>query len=31
MRSVRVMFLIYLVLIAAGLAYAIALGLAEHA
>jgi hypothetical protein len=30
MRSVRVMFLIYLVLIAAGLAYAIALGLAER-
>jgi hypothetical protein len=30
MRSVRVMFLIYLVLISAGLAYTIALGLAEH-
>jgi hypothetical protein len=30
MRSVRVMFWIYLALIFAGLAYAIALGLLEH-
>jgi hypothetical protein len=30
MRSVRVMFAIYVVLIAAGLAYAIALGILEH-
>jgi hypothetical protein len=30
MRSVRVMFAIYLVLIAAGLAYAIALGFLGH-
>ena len=30
MRSVRVMFVIYLVLIAAGLGYAIALGFLEH-
>jgi hypothetical protein len=30
MRSVRVMFWTYLVLILAGLAYAIALGLLEH-
>jgi hypothetical protein len=30
MRSVRVMFVLYLVLIVAGLAYAIALGLMEH-
>lgn len=30
MRSVRVMFWLYLVLILAGLAYAIALGLMEH-
>jgi hypothetical protein len=30
MRSVRVMFSIYLVLIVAGLAYAIALGILEH-
>jgi hypothetical protein len=30
MRSVRVMFLVYLAVIFAGLAYAIALGLLEH-
>ena len=30
MRSVRVMFVLYLVLICAGLAYAIALGFLEH-
>ena len=30
MRSVRVMFAIYVVLIVAGLAYAIALGILEH-
>jgi hypothetical protein len=30
MRSVRVMFTIYVVLILAGLAYAIALGILEH-
>jgi hypothetical protein len=30
MRSVRTMFVIYLALIAAGLAYAIALGILEH-
>jgi hypothetical protein len=30
MRSVRVMFGLYLVLILAGLAYAIALGILEH-
>ena len=30
MRSVRVMFVIYLVLIAAGLAYAITLGIEGH-
>ncbi|MDX6549407.1 MAG: hypothetical protein QOJ31_91 [Gaiellales bacterium] len=30
MRSVRVMFVIYVVLIVAGLAYAIALGILEH-
>jgi hypothetical protein len=30
MRSVRVMFVIYLALIIAGLAYAIALGILEH-
>jgi hypothetical protein len=30
MRSVRVMFTIYLALIVAGLAYAIALGILEH-
>ena len=30
MRSVRVMFVVYLVMIFAGLAYAIALGLLEH-
>ncbi len=30
MRSVRLMFAIYLVLIVAGLAYAIALGILEH-
>ena len=30
MRSVRVMFFVYLVMIFAGLAYAIALGLLEH-
>lgn len=30
MRSVRVMFAIYLVLIVAGLAFAIALGILEH-
>jgi hypothetical protein len=30
MRSVRVMFFVYLAVIFAGLAYAIALGLLEH-
>jgi len=30
MRSVRTMFVIYLALIVAGLAYAIALGVLEH-
>ncbi|MDX6689518.1 MAG: hypothetical protein QOG15_975 [Solirubrobacteraceae bacterium] len=30
MRSVRAMFVIYVVLIVAGLAYAIALGILEH-
>ena len=30
MRSVRVMFVLYLLLIFAGLAYAITLGLLEH-
>lgn len=30
MRGVRLMFAIYLVLIVAGLAYAIALGILEH-
>jgi hypothetical protein len=30
MRSVRVMFTIYVALIVAGLAYAIALGILEH-
>lgn len=30
MRSVRVVFVIYLALIVAGLAYAIALGILEH-
>jgi hypothetical protein len=30
MRSVRVMFTLYVVLIVAGLAYAIALGILEH-